>query len=89
MRVVSSRLELDVWPLDIGARSLPRVRTIASTTEDLFAPDISDLRPRNVSKMNTLKWITIVEKNAVMNNWYNFERLRTVISSLPRINQVF
>lgn len=55
MRVVSRLLEADAaCPFEMGAKSRPRVRTIASTTEDLLAPAISDFRPRNVSNMNTL-----------------------------------
>jgi len=54
IKVISSRLELD-GAFVRGASNLPNVRTIASITEDLFPPAINDLRPRNVSKINTLK----------------------------------
>lgn len=55
IRMMSSRWELVDCPLVRGDSNFPNVRTMASITEDLFAPAINDFRPRNVNKINTLK----------------------------------
>jgi len=65
IKVMSSRLELD-GAFVRGANNLPNVRTMASITEDLFPPAINDFRPRNVSKINTLKIKFKYKKNKIM-----------------------